>query len=410
MIFSSGNVKMAIEAIRSARWRSLLTILGIVIGVVSVVTIVSLGEGTKRQIVGQINQSGPDLITIRPGNTIKLDENGEVSGVSLVGALNVGSFSETDFKTVQSVPELRDVTPFSYVTSQVSTDEVTYDSGIVVGTNQYLPDVLGQKIEYGVFFTEDELNRKVAVIGKRVAEQLFKENVPIGKVFNIRGQEFVVRGVFEEFKTSPLSPNNDYNAAIFIPKEVGSQLTDADGKMYQILARPNDPSRLDTAITAVTEALQQAHAGQQDFTVLRQEDNLIIASSILNILTTFVSGVAAISLLVGGIGILNIMLVSVTERTHEIGIRKAIGATNRQILGQFLTESIILSLLGGFLGVILSLLTNYLFRIFTDLTPVISLPIIIIAVGVAVMVGVIFGITPALKAARKHPIDALRHV
>src|SRR5690606_23063367 len=121
------------------------------------------------------------------------------------------------FKTVQSVPELRDVTPFSYVTSQVSTDEVTYDSGIVVGTNQYLPDVLGQKIEYGVFFTEDELNRKVAVIGKRVAEQLFKENVPIGKVFNIRGQEFVVRGVFEEFKTSPLSPNNDYNAAIFIP-------------------------------------------------------------------------------------------------------------------------------------------------------------------------------------------------
>lgn len=409
MIRSSGNVKMAIEAIRGARWRSLLTTLGIVVGVVSVVTTVSLGEGAKRQVVGQINQAGPDLITIRPGAAAKRDHNGQLTGPGLLGSLNVGAFSQRDFEAIRQAPGVRMASSLSYVTNTASHGDQTYDDGFVVGTTEDLPALLNQKLAFGAFFSGDESRQNVAVIGKRVAEQLFGENVPLGRAFTIRDQEFAVRGVFEEFPTSPLVPNADYNRMIFIPQDTAIDLTDDTARLYQILARPESPRHVDETAKAIDAALYKVHAKQRDFAVLRQEDNLALAHDTLNLLTVFVSSVAAISLIVGGIGILNIMLVSVTERTHEIGVRKAIGATNRQILSQFLTESAILSLAGGFLGIIMSLLVNYLFRIFTDLTPVLTWQIIGVAVGVSVSVGIVFGITPALKAARKRPIDALRH-
>jgi putative ABC transport system permease protein len=409
MISSSGNVKMALEAIRSARWRSMLTTLGIVIGVVSVVTTVSLGEGIKKGVVNQINDTGADLITIRPGNTVKRDASGNVTNINLLGNINTGTLGEGDLNALREMHSLTTVVPFSYVSSAAITDEQEFDDGVVIGTSHALPEVLNQKVEYGDFFTPEESSRSTAVIGKRVAEQLFHENVPIGRVFSIRGERFVVSGVLEEFDTAPLVSNADYNLAIFIPYEVGKKLNNDQTNIYQILVKPKKVQQTGEAVAAITDTLKNAHQGQTDFTVLKQEDNLAIANDMLNLLTSFVSGIAAISLIVGGIGILNIMLVSVTERTHEIGIRKAVGATNRQILGQFLTEAVILSLAGGLLGVVLSLFTNYLLRVLTELTPVLTWPIMVVAVGVSIVVGVIFGITPALKAARKHPIDALRH-
>ena len=175
------------------------------------------------------------------------------------------------------------------------------------------------------------------------------------------------------------------------------------------MARPKPPALLDKTIAYIDACLSKANDNHRDFLLLKQADNLATANSVLNLLTGFVSSIAAISLIVGGIGILNIMLVSVTERTREIGVRKAVGATNRQILNQFLTEAAILSLVGGLLGVIMSILANYLFRIFTELEPILTWQIMVIAVGVAMSVGIIFGITPALKAARKRPLEALRH-
>jgi putative ABC transport system permease protein len=407
MMPTSGNVKMALEALRSVRWRSLLTMLGIIIGVVSVVTVVSLGEGAKRGIVGQINQSGHDLVTVRPGRTIKR-EGVNVAEVSLFGAPSTGSLSETDLKAVRQSKDIKQVVPFSYVSSTAVKDKVEYNDGLVVGTTPDLPQALNLKVEYGVFFSDQDANKNGAVIGRRVAEQLFKENVPVGKLFTIRGKVFVVRGVFEEFDNSPLAPNANYNSTIFIPYEVGQAIS-GDSHIYQILARAKDPHRVGQAVANVNANLSKAHHGQHDYSVLTQEENLAVANEVVNLLTAFVTGVAAISLVVAGIGIMNIMLVSVTERTHEIGIRKAIGATNRQILGQFLIEAVILSLIGGVLGIIFALLTNFLLRIFTSLTPIVTWPIIVIAVGVAVIVGVIFGVTPALQAARKRPIESLRH-
>lgn len=406
MIPASGNIKMAREAIRSAKWRSLLTMLGIIIGVVSVVTTVSLGEGVKQRIVGQINKSGPDLITVRPG---RVSERPNLGGGGIFSTFGSGSLNETDYKVVESTPGVKSAVPFAYVNGVPHTSTNKYDEGLIIAATEGVPGVLNQKLEYGEFYAKHDSEKKVAVIGKRVAERLFEENVPIGKLFKVRDEQFVVIGIFEEFDNSPLAPHADYNSAIFIPMGAGREVSAGQSQIYQILVRPADPAAVDLAVSAIKGSLSGAHAGQTDFSVLKQEDNLALANSVLNLLTSFVASIAAISLIVGGIGILNIMFVSVTERTHEIGIRKAVGATNRQILAQFLTEALILSLTGGLLGIVFSLLANYLLRIFTDLTPVLTWPIMIIAVGVSASVGVVFGITPALKAARKHPIDALRH-
>lgn len=404
MIGRSGNFRIAVESLRTSRWRSLLTMLGIIIGVVSVVTTVSLGEGAKRSIIAQIDQSGSELITVRPGSVQ------HVTGqpANLFGSSYAGTLSENDYQTVKSVPGNDIVVPFSYVTNTISRDDKIYNQAQVIGTTEGLPQALGQKLAYGVFFTDDEPQRNGAVIGSRVAEELFGENVPIGKYLEIRGKKFAVRGIFNEFDTNPLAPNADYNKAVFIQYDVGKELT-GDSDIYQILVHPIDKQKTNEAATNVKNALRETHAGQEDFSVLQQSDKLANTNTVLTTMTGFVAGIAAISLVVGGIGILNIMLVAVTERTHEIGVRKAIGATNQQIMNQFLTEAIILSLTGGIIGIILALLANYIIRITTNLTPVITWPIVAVAFGVSVLVGIVFGVTPALTAARKRPIDALRH-
>lgn len=408
MIGRSGHFRIAIEALRSSKWRSLLTMLGIIIGVLSVVTTVSLGEGAKQGIIDQINESGADLITVRPGRAASQSGENQLQTTNLFGANYGGTLSEKDYKTVSQVPGTESAVPFSYITTTVSKDDRHFDKGMVIGTTEQMPQALGQKMAYGIFFKDDEPQRNAAVIGQRVAEELFGENVPIGKYLTVRGKQFIVRGIFEEFDTSPLSPNSNYNSAVFVQYEVGKELT-GDSDIYQILVHPRDPKKTNEVAANIASALRSTRSGRDDFVVLQQKDKLAEANSVLTLMTGFVAGIAAISLIVGGIGILNIMLVAVTERTHEIGVRKAVGATNKQILDQFLTEAIILSVSGGILGILLSLLANYLFRIFTNLTPVLTWPIMVIAFGISVLVGIVFGVTPALTAARKRPIDALRH-
>lgn len=411
MMMVTGNVKMALDAIRSAKMRSLLTMLGIIVGVVSVVTIVSLGEGAKQQVTGQINQLGADLLTIRPGRTVTRDASGEVTDVNLLATFGGGAaMPESDLRVIQRAQGVGVAVPLSVVTGIASTDGKEYDRGFVLGTTSGMPHILNQKVEFGAFFNTNDGDRNVAVIGKHVAEEMFHENGPIGRSLELRGHTFVIRGVFEEFADSPLLPNNDYNYAIFIPFETAKAISGNQTQIQQILAKPQNPDEMPQAAESIRSSLRGAHGGQEDFTILQQSDNLAIANQVLNLLTGLISAIAAISLIVGGIGIMNIMLVSVSERTHEIGVRKAIGATNGQILGQFLIEAAMISFVGGLIGIALSMLANFLLRIFTDLSPVITLGVITVAVVVSVVVGIFFGITPALKAARKDPIEALRQI
>ena len=280
----------------------------------------------------------------------------------------------------------------------------------MIGAPAGVPEVLNQELAYGTFYENADANKDSAVIGKRVAERFFQENVPIGKSFEFRGRNFVVRGVFDEFPASPLAPAADYNNAIFIPYNTSREVAGGQTHIYQILLKPSNPDMAAQLSEDVRSSLRASRGGQEDFTVLRQDENISLADSLLTLLTTMIAAVAAVSLIVGGIGIMNVMLVSVTERTHEIGIRKAVGATNQQILSQFLLEAAVLSFVGGIVGVFMAVIVNYLLRIFTDIQPVITLPIVIAATLVSLLVGIIFGITPALRAARKDPIEALRSI
>lgn len=404
-----GDMRMAWAAIRTSKWHSLLTMLGIVIGVVSVVTTVSLGEGVKQRIVGQINQAGPDLVTVRPGRTVQRNDKGEITRTSVLTNLTFGSLSEKDLETIASADGVDKIAPLAYLTGLAATESRDYTNGPIIATTDAAAELLNQDMLYGESFSGSDNDKNVAVLGKNVAESFFGENMPIGKSFTIRDQTFVVQGIFDEFSSSPLALNADYNYAIFIPFSTAKRVFGGQGQIYQVLVKPDSPEQAPTAVRSITEKLKADHAGQTDFTVLTQAENLAMANGVLTILTSFIASIAAISLLVGGIGIMNILLLSVTERTREIGIRKAIGATNRQILGQFLVEAVILSLTGGVVGVLLSMLANYFLRVFTNLTPVITMPIVLVAVSVAVAVGIAFGIMPAARAARKDPIEALRY-
>lgn len=404
----SEHVRMALSSIRSARFRSFLTMLGIIIGVISVITIMSLGEGVKRQVATQSNSVGQDLITVRPGSLAKRDAQGKIDGINLLSFLSSSKITERDLTSIVSDPNVNVAVPMSILPTSTTYANTQYKDGFVMATNEKLPEVVNRKIEFGSFFKADDNERKVAVIGAGVAEKLFKENIPIGKSFQIRGQQFVVGGVFERFPDNPLSPDVNFNNGVFIPYGTGKMLMGEAPDFYEVLVRPTNAGQTDAAITSISNAVRSNHEGQDDFTVLRQEELASVANRVIHIVTAGISAMAAIALLVGGVGIMNVMLVSVTERTREIGIRKAVGATNRQIQNQFLIEAIVLSVWGAIIGVFGAGIINLLFRILTNFEPIITWQSVLLSTAASILVGVVFGFIPAVKAARKDPIESLR--
>ncbi len=406
-----GNVKTAIASVRGSRWRSLMTMMGIIIGIVSVVTVVSIGEGVKHQVEAQVIHLGKDLITIRPGRVVSRDASGKITKVNFfAGYSTTGSLTDADINVVQKAKGIKTAVPLSIVAGSLTgADKKAFPEVVVIGTTPELPSVLKQKVAYGDFFTSNDSNQNGAIIGPKVAQSVFGQDVPLGQSFDFQGQSFVVRGIFEPFPTSPLSLETDFNYAVFIPYQVAQDITEHKALIYEILAQADPQVPTQSVTKDVTTRVRAEHGGQEDFTVLGAGDTLSVTSNILNLLTRLIAGIAAISLLVGGIGIMNVMLVSVTERMQEIGIRKAIGATSRQIMNQFLMEATVLSIIGGFIGVVVSLIINGILRVFTTLQPIISWQVVALAAGVSLLVGIVFGTAPALKAARKDPIQALRN-
>ena len=383
--------------------------LGVIIGIVSVVMVVGIGEGVKREIAGQINQFGSDLITIRPGNLHQ--NNGKlVTNTDLLFGLNtLSGLNTNDLQTVQSSAHVKLAAPLGVVPGTVQVDGHNFQNTMVLATNASLSQALNHGVQYGDFFDAQDPGAKGAVIGAHVVSALFGDPVPLGRTFTFRGQQFIVRGIFSEFQSTPLSPASNFNSTIFIPATVAETLTGNTTQMYSILAKPDSASDTETAIANINKDLRNAHGGEQDFTVLNQQQNLDASSNVLGLLTTMIIAVAGVSLLVGGVGIMNIMLASVTERMHEIGVRKAIGATNRQILNQFVLEAAVLSVFGGLVGVLLSIGAIFALRAYTTLQPVVSWQAISVATLTSLAIGIVFGTVPAVKAARKDPIEALRH-
>ncbi len=388
--------------------RSFWTAMGVIIGVSSVITIVSIGEGVKQQIGGQIHHLGRNIITIKP---TELVGSGAVSsGSNFLSGLSINSqLNLRDLTVIDHTAGVAASAPLTLVSGGAPKgDSGVYKKGIVIGTSSALPNLLNQSVAYGAFFDEQDTGNNVAVLGQRASDQLFNEDVPLGRSFEFHGQKFIVLGIFNQFATSPLNQQADFNNAIFIPNDIAENLTQNTAPTYEVLARPEAGQPTEQVINKLKINLNKAHGGQSSLAVMSGNQNLNNSNNILFLLTGLIAGVASISLLVAGIGIMNVMLVSVTERRHEIGIRKAVGATNRQIMGQFLVESTVLSFFGGLVGIILALIINLSLRAYTNLQPALSWRIVVVASVVSLLVGIFFGTLPAFKAARKDPIDALR--
>lgn len=404
-----GHFKAGFDAVRGAKLRSFWTMLGVIIGVVSVITVLSIGQGVSRQVTGQIHHLGKDLITVRPAQLHPGGGNGN-GAVSLLTDTSgfSGSLRPRDISTVAGVHGVAASAPLTIVTGQVSGDSGDYNQGFVIGTGPDLSSLLNQSVAYGSFLTPEDEGTNAAVLGVHASEALFNEDVPLGRSFSFRGQRFMVRGIFNSFTTTPLTQETDFNNAIFIPQDVAENLTNGTAPTYEVLARATTPKQTSQVTAAIRRALDKSRGGQSNLAVLSGNQNLSATQDILDLLTKLIAGVAAISLLVGGVGIMNVMLVSVSERTHEIGIRKAVGATNRQILSQFMIEATMLSVGGGVIGVVLAFAIEGMLRLFSNLQPVITWQAVVLAVSVSLVVGIVFGSIPALKAARRDPIEALR--
>ncbi|MGH7238019.1 MAG: ABC transporter permease, partial [Candidatus Saccharimonadales bacterium] len=299
------NIKMAFVSIRDRHWRSFLTILGIIIGISSVVTIVSIGEGIKQQIFGQINHLGANLITVRSGD---INTSGSVSGalgsLYLFGSPSGGSSSLTtnDFSLIRNTNGIQSATVMSVVPGKITVSGGQAKNSLVLGSSTSAPQVLHQSLQYGSFFDSDSQYQNVVVLGQNVVSQLFPGQVPLGYSITIAGQQFIVRGVFNKFDTSPLSLDTDLNNVAFIPYPVAQGLENQKAPIYEILAKPKASAAVGSVVSSISRALGKSHNGAHDFSVLKQSDNLKIAGNILNLLTGLIAIIAAISLLVAGIG------------------------------------------------------------------------------------------------------------
>lgn len=402
------HFKTGVNSVKKNRFRSFFTMLGIIIGVVSVVTIISLGEGVKQQISGQVADLGDNLVSVRPGKVVKRDSAGKITGVNLFASTGVASLKEDDIKEITKLKDVESAVSMGTISGVPSIDKNKYTDGTIVVADPELLDVIDHEIEFGTYFNQEDTQKKTVVIGPRVAERLFNESVPIGKSLKIRGQDFAVQGIFRSFTEVPVTIGLNLNDAVFISQNSAKNLNGGPAPIYEILVKRKSETGSQEFINQISEAIKKNHDGQEDFTVIDQQDAGIASDELLKLLTRMIIGMAGVTLLIGGIGIMNVMLVSVSERNQEIGIRKAIGASNRQIRNQFIVESVILSVWGVVFGVVVSALLNIVLRIVTDLEPILTWEPIVFASLVSVGVGVLFGVIPAVKASKKEPIDCFR--
>ena len=397
------------EAVRLHRLRSGLTVLGILIGIAAVILTVGLGEGAQSDVKAQINALGSNLLIVSPGSSTS--SGGVRGGFGSASTLTTSDATALSSKTV--APDVAGVAPTTSSSATLTTSTSNWTTS-VVGTNADWLQVRARKLQEGRFLTEaDEQNvSAVTVLGATTAQELFNGRDPVGQTVTVNGVDLQVVGVLAPSGSSGNS--NDDDQAIVPQSVVAQRLFGGNSRnsVSTIYIEATKPTTLSAAYQETQNELLALHdidtSTDADFTITTQQSILSAATSVDKTLTVLLGGIAAISLLVGGIGVMNIMLVSVTERIREIGVRKAIGAGPALIRRQFLVEASVLGLAGGLLGVALGMVGALVLTTFTDSRVILSVPASVAAIAMSITIGVAFGVYPASRAARLAPIDALR--
>lgn len=385
--------RVALDALRANRLRSVLTMLGVIIGVASVVVLVAIGSGAKEEVESQVEGLGSNLVFVVPGS------------LDFGATLTISTLTVEDIDYVGRVvgnPDAVAATVSSGEWVSVGADEVFTT---VAGTNENVPNVMNRPLARGEYFTAADVDtrRRVVVLGSTVADTLFPDIEPLGRQVSIAGVRFRVIGVFEEVGSSFGSSRDN---EVHIPVTTAQQLFGVDYLDGLAVKAPtiDDVKPMQTKIVS---ALEEKYP-DQSFSAITQEQILGTLGTILGLLTLVLAAIAAISLLVGGVGVSNIMLVSVRERTREIGLRKALGARRRDITVQFLIEAVLLTTVGGSIGMALGVGTSLLVDALSPLPALIAWWSLALAFAVSVGVGVFFGVFPARRAGRLDPVVALR--
>ncbi len=408
------NFNIAVEGLKIHRSRSFLTILGIVIGITAIMMVMSLGGGAQNLILSQIQgQVGSKVIEIRPGRQPK----GPTDFLSIMFSDSLKQKDVEALKKKNNVPNLNGVMPLVFGSESAVYGSETYQATLY-GMSDLAVKMYNIKPSSGRFFTEDEVKgySDVVVIGSKIKEELFANEEALNQKIKIKGKNFRIIGLLGKKGQGTLLSFDD---TIIIPYTTAQQYILGIKYFQHIIVEADTEANVNKVVEDIKITIRNSHnitdPEKDDFSVSSQADAIKMIGSVMSVLTLFLAAVAAISLLVGGVGIMNIMLVSVTERTREIGLRKAIGATDKNILTQFLLEAIMLTGIGGLIGILmgtfLSFATALILSKVAGLQWVFTFPIsaAFLGIGVSVIIGLIFGIYPARQASMKSPIEALRY-
>ncbi len=402
------SLRIALRALMVNKMRSALTMLGIIIGVSAVIAMIAIGSGAKQRIAEQIASMGSNLLMVMSGSS--------TSGGFRGGAGTVPTLTVDDAKAIQTeIPAVKFVSPSITGVAQVVYGNQNW-STVINGTSPEMLEIRGWSLSSGRSFTQQENDgaAKVCILGRTVVENLFGGIDPIGQIVRIKKIPFVVVGVL--FPKGQTTWGQDQDDIIFVPLTAAQKRLFGmafPGMVRSIAVQAWGPERVKEAEGQITELLRQRHhiqpSQENDFSVRNLTEVMSSAEQSADVMSLLLGAIASISLIVGGIGIMNIMLVSVTERTREIGIRIAVGAKGRDILLQFLIESLVLSLMGGILGIGIGMVGTLILSSFTKWPTLFSIESILLAFLFAGSVGVFFGFYPARKASLLNPIEALRY-
>lgn len=402
------NAKIAMTSLKQSRTRTNLTMLGIIIGVVSITLILSLGESIRHSSINQVNNLGNNLIVIRPGGSQSSNiANNNVFSLSPVSSFATTTLQETDVNTISELKGTQSTAPLMLINGSIGRSQRALEQASILATSPSFASALKLKFSNGQFIDE-ETNDETVVLGQQFAIDTYGTDQILGQKLKVRGVDHTIIGILQKTNAPAGISGIDLNQSVIISLADGKKFNQDMAQIQQILVVPKNSQNRSALMKEIQTKITSNHSGERDFQVLTGQDAASISKSLYKFMTTLTAIVAGISLVVGGVGIMNIMLVGVAERTREIGVRKSLGASNQHIMWQFLIEALIISVLGGIIGIIIAIGIALFIGLMLGLTPIVSLQVMLISLSLSICVGVIFGLGPAIRAAVKDPIEALR--